>query len=115
MDWLEPVFRNGTRVRKGLQMERNGDDEKRRAHELIDRLAPKQASAVVGLLEAILDPVSRTLTNIPIDDEPVTAKEREALDEAREWARHNQGIPHERILAELGITQEEIERFMKSM
>jgi hypothetical protein len=57
-------------------MERNGDDEKRRAHELIDRLAPKQASAVVGLLEAILDPVSRAIANAPMDDEPVTCRGR---------------------------------------
>jgi hypothetical protein len=96
-------------------MERNGDDEKRRAHELIDRLEPKQASAVVGLLEAILDPVSRAIANAPIDDEPVTAEEQQAVDESREWLKHNQGIPHEQVMADFGITQEEIERFMKSM
>jgi hypothetical protein len=50
-------------------MERNGDDETGRAHEVIDRLEPKQASAVVGLLESILDPVSRAIANAPIDDE----------------------------------------------
>ncbi len=91
-------------------MERNGDDEKRRAHELIDRLAPKQASAVTGLLESILDPVSRAIANAPMDDEPVTAEEQEAVNQSREWLKHNQPIPHEKILAELGITQEEIER-----
>ncbi len=96
-------------------MEGNGDNEKRRAHELIDRLEPKQASAVVGLLESILDPVSRAIANAPIDDEPVTAEEHAALEESREWAQHNKGIPHEQVVAELGITPEEIERFMKSM
>jgi len=95
-------------------MERNGD-EKRRVLELIDRLEPKQASAVIGLLESILDPVSRALANAPIDDEPVTAEEGAAVEKSREWLKHNKGIPHEQVLAELGITPEEIERFMKSM
>jgi hypothetical protein len=96
-------------------MKRNGDDEKRRAHELIDRLEPKQASAVIGLLESILDPVSRAIANAPMDDEPVTAEEGEALNQSRRWIKHNQPIPHAKILAELGIAHEEIERFMKSI
>jgi hypothetical protein len=96
-------------------MERNGDDEKRRVLELIERLEPKQAAAVIDLLESILDPVSRALDNAPIDDEPVAAEEQAAVEESREWLKHNKGIPHEQVLAELGITPEEIERFMKSM
>jgi hypothetical protein len=32
---------------------------KHQAHDLIERLAPSQVTAVVGLLEAMLDPVSR--------------------------------------------------------
>ena len=32
---------------------------KQHAHELIDRMAPGQVSAVVGLLKIILDPVDR--------------------------------------------------------
>jgi hypothetical protein len=86
-------------------------DTKEHAYELIDRLRPVQLSAVVGLLEAMLDPVSRAIANAPIDDEPVTTEEHKALDQAREWMKNNQGIPHERVLAELGITQEEIERY----
>ena len=96
-------------------MEGNGDNEKRRAHELIDRLEPKKASAVVGLLESLVDPVSRAIRNAPIDDEPVTAEEEKAVNQSRDWLRHNQPIPHEQVLAELGITKEEIERFMKLM
>lgn len=59
----------------------------------------------------MVDPVSRAIANAPIDDEPLTQEETKALDEAREWFKHNQGIPHEEVLAELGGTQEEIERF----
>jgi hypothetical protein len=32
---------------------------------LIDRMAPGQVSAVVGLLEIMLDPFTRTLANTP--------------------------------------------------
>ncbi len=85
--------------------------DKEHAYELIDRLPPTQLSAVVGLLEAMLDPVSRAIANAPFDDEPVTAEEEKSLMEAREWLKHNKAIPHEQILAELGITQEEIDHF----
>jgi hypothetical protein len=85
--------------------------EKQQAHELIERLPPAQLSAVVGLLEAMLDPFARALANAPIDDEPVTAEEEKALAETREWLKHNKGIPHKEILAELGITEEEINSF----
>ena len=86
-------------------------DTKEHAHELIERLAPRQVTAVVGLLEAMLDPVSLAIANAPIDDEPVTPEEEKAITESREWLKHNPGIPHEQVLAELGITREEIERF----
>jgi hypothetical protein len=42
-------------------MQQNGEREKRRAHELIERLAPHQTSALVDLLEVMLDPVSQAL------------------------------------------------------
>ncbi len=84
---------------------------KEHAHELIDRLAPSQVPAVIGMLEALLDPVSRAIANAPIDDEPVSAEEERALAESREWLKRNEGIRHEQVLAELGITQEEIDRF----
>lgn len=89
-------------------------DTKEHAHELIERLAPSQVTAIVGLLEAMLDPVSRAIANAPIDNEPLTPEEEKALRAAQEWSKHNKGIPHEQVLAELGITQEEIERFKKT-
>ena len=88
--------------------------DKQQAHDLIERLAPSQVSAVVGLLEAMLDPVNRAIANAPVDDEPLTAEEIKALDEAREWLKHNAGIPHDQVLAELGVTQEEIDRCNKA-
>jgi hypothetical protein len=94
-------------------MGHSSTNEKQQAHELIERLPPTQLSAVVGLLEAMLDPVSFAVANAPIDDEPVTAEEEKALAKAREWSRRNKSIPHEQVLAELGITQEEIDHFQE--
>jgi hypothetical protein len=86
-------------------------DPKDHAHALIERLAPTQIAAVVGLLEAMLDPVARAIANAPLDDEPLTAEEERALDESREWLKRNKAIPHEQVLAELGITREEIDNY----
>jgi len=73
--------------------------EKQQLHELVDQLAPSQVHTVRGI------------ANAPVDDEPLTAQGAQALDEARDWLRHNRPIPHEQVLAELGITQEEIESY----
>ena len=82
--------------------------EKQQIHELVDRLAPGQVHAIRGLLQAMLDPVWRAIASAPVDDEPLTTEDVQALAEAREWLKHNKPIPHEQVLAELGITREEI-------
>jgi len=84
---------------------------RQQAHELIDRMAPSQVSAMVTLIETMLDPVSRAVANASVDDEALTAECAKSLGEAGEWLKHNNGIPHEQVLAELGITQEEIEKY----
>jgi len=78
---------------------------KEHAHELIDRLAPSQVKAVVGLLEAMLDAVSRAIANAQLDDEPETEQERHAVAESKAWFERNdgQGIPHEDLLTDFGI------------
>jgi hypothetical protein len=63
------------------------------------------------MLERLLDPVARAIANAPIDDEPVTEEEERAVAESREWVKHNKGIPHEQVPAEMGITQEEIDNY----
>ena len=83
---------------------------KQHAHELIERMAPGQVSAVVALLETMLDPVSRAIANAPIDDEPETDAERQAVAASKAWmAEHpGQGIPFEDLLSEFGVTAEEL-------
>jgi hypothetical protein len=83
--------------------------DKQHAHELIERLAPSQVSAVVGMLEALLDPVARAIANAPVDDEPESEEERRAVAESKAWfsKRGGQGIPHEEVLADFGLTSED--------
>jgi hypothetical protein len=95
-------------------MAHGSTNEKQQAHELIERLPPTQLSAVVVLLEAMLDPFARALANAPIDDELVTPEEEEALAEAREWSKHNKAIPHEEVLAEFGLSPEDFERMART-
>ena len=85
-------------------------NEKQQAHELIERLAPFQVSAVVGLLQAMLDPVSRAIANAPIDDEPVTEEERQAVARSEAWfqERGGKGIPMEEVMADFGLTVKDL-------
>jgi hypothetical protein len=53
----------------------------------------------------IIDPVNVALLNAPLDDEPETEDERQAVAEAEEWLRQNgnKGIPHEEAMRRLGL------------
>ena len=79
--------------------------DREHAHELIDRLPDAQVSALVGLLETIVDPVAAALRNAPDDDEPETAAEKQRVAEAREWLarRDGKGIPHEEAMRRLRL------------
>jgi hypothetical protein len=83
---------------------------KQQAHELIDRISTAQASAVVGLLEAMLDPVSVALANAPMDDEPVSEEEARDIAEARAAYARGELVPNEEVLADFGLTAEDFER-----
>lgn len=87
-------------------------DPKDHAHELIDRLPPTQLSAVVGLLEAMLDPVSRAIAQAPVDDEPETEQERRAVAESKAWFEGNgrAGISPEEVLADFGLTPDDFKK-----
>ncbi len=80
-------------------------DSREQAHHLIDRLPESQLSALVGLLETIVDPVSAALRNAPIDDEPETEDEKRSVAEARDWLarRGGKGIPHKEAMRRLGL------------
>jgi hypothetical protein len=81
-------------------------DTKEHAHQLIERLAPTQLNAVVVLLEAILDPVSRAIANAPIDDEPESELEKTKVRDSKAWLERSGGksIPHDEVLSDFGLT-----------
>ena len=85
-------------------------NEKQQAHDLIERLAPTQISAVVHLLEVMTDPVARSLANAPVDDEPVSEEEAREIAAARASLDRGEGIPHDKVLAEFGLTYEDFTR-----
>ena len=80
-------------------------DPREQAHQLIDRLPETQLSALVGLLETIVDPVAAALRRAPVDDEPESDGEKEAVAEARNWLarRGGKGIPHDEAMRRLGL------------
>jgi hypothetical protein len=84
-------------------MTHDSENEKQQAHELIDRLPPTQLSAVVVLLEAMLDPVA--MANAPVEEEDITPETAVALDRARASLARGEGIPHEEILREFGLNK----------
>ena len=84
--------------------------EKQQAHALIELLAPSQISAVVHLLAVMTDPVNRSLAQAPVDDEPVTEEETREIAAARASLDRGEGIPHEKVLAEFGLTSEDFAR-----
>jgi hypothetical protein len=74
------------------------------AHELIDRLPAAQVAAVASLLEAMLDPRAQAIASLPIEEEEITPETAADLDRARASIERGEGIPHEVILREFGLT-----------
>jgi len=83
--------------------------ERQQAHAYLDRLPPAQLSAVRSLLETMLpDPVSRALANAPLEDEEISEEEKQTVARSREWFKNNQGTSFEDVVAELGLSMDEI-------
>ena len=84
---------------------------KQQAHELIDRISTAQASAVVGLITSMLDPVDRAIANAPFEDEEISEEESRAVAASKAWlAEHpGEGSPHEEILREFGLSPEDLQ------
>src|SRR5579872_5249755 len=91
-------------------MARIPTNRKRHAHDLIDRMAPAQLSAVVNLWEVMLDPLASALANAPDDDEPIGEKEAREAEESKAALARGEGVPHEKVLADFGLSAEDFER-----
>lgn len=75
------------------------------AHQMLDQLDPTQLAAIAHLLEVLTDSVSRSLANAPVDTEPISAAEAAELDEAHAAIQRGEGIAHEDMLREFGISR----------
>jgi len=83
--------------------------DKEQAHALLDRVPPDQMTAAVRFLEfLLLHPVDRSLAIAPIEDEEISEEEEQAVARSKEWFKHNDGIPFEQVVAELGFTMDQI-------
>ena len=85
--------------------------EKHHAHELLERLDSSQLPTAVRFLEfMLLDPLSRALATAPVDDEPLSEEDREAIARSEAWFRENKGkgIPFEDVLADFGLTIDDL-------
>jgi len=96
---------------EGFPMAQAVTNPKQQAHELIDRISTAQASAVVGLITSMLDPVDRAIANAPFEDEEISEEETRAVAASKAWlAEHpGEGIPHEEILREFGLSPEDLQ------
>ena len=86
------------------------DNDKQQAHEIIERLVPSQLSAVVHLLQAMNDPVGRSLAEAPLDDEPVSEEEGREIAAARARLDRGEGVSHAEVLADYGLSPEDFAR-----
>ena len=86
------------------------DQERRHTHELVDLLPDDKLGAVRNLLQVMVEPLTRALIDAPLEDEKITDEEERAVAEARKWLDHNRPIPHEEVLAELGLTKADLEQ-----
>jgi hypothetical protein len=90
-------------------MEPNLNQERQQAHALLDLLPAEKLNAVRSLLEVMVRsddaPLARSLALAPVEDEEITPETAAALDRARASLARGEGIPHEEILREFGLTK----------
>lgn len=76
--------------------------ERQQAHFLLDALPDEKIPAVRGLLEVMVEPLSRSLAKAPIEQEDLTDETADALDRARASLARGDGISHDEIIREFG-------------
>ncbi len=93
-----------------VTMGTDATQERQQAHALLDMLPEEKLTAVRSLLEVMIEPLPHSLASAPVDDEPVTEEEAREIAAARASLEGGEGIPHEEVLAEFGLSLEDFER-----
>lgn len=78
----------------------NLQSECQQAHLLLDTLSDKKIAAVRGLLEVMVEPLSRPFAMAQVEEEELTPRTPSTLDRARASLARGKGIPHEEVLRE---------------
>jgi len=84
-------------------MELDFAQQRQEAHSLLDALPDEKLSAVKGLLDVLVEPLSRSLALAPVDEEELTPETVAALDRAHASLVRGEGISHEEVLREFGL------------
>jgi len=79
------------------------DSERQRAHFLLDALPDEKVPAVRGLLEVMIETLSKSLAQASVEEEDFNEETAAALDRARASLARGEGIPHEEIRREFGL------------
>ena len=87
-----------------MNVMKNAMPSKQHAHELLDQLDPGQLDAVERLLEVMTDPLAHSLANAPVEEEEINEETARELAEARASLERGEGISHEEIMREFGLT-----------
>jgi hypothetical protein len=84
-------------------MEPDTAQERQRAHALLDMLPAEKLSAVCGLLQVMIEPLSVALSSVSEEEDEVTPETAAAIERARTSLASREDIPHEEILREFGL------------
>jgi len=68
-------------------------------------LPAAKLNALRSLLEVMVEPLARSLVLAAVEKEEITPETAAALDRARASLARGEGIPHEEILREFGLSQ----------
>jgi len=79
--------------------------QRQQAHALLDMLPEEKLTAVRSLLEVMVEPLSRSLASAPVEEEEITPETAAALERARASLARGEGVPHEDILREFGMSK----------
>jgi len=86
-------------------MATNPTEQRQQAHALLDLLPEEKVEAVRSLLEVMVEPLSGALAAAPVEAEEITPETAATLDRARDSLARGEGIPHEEILREFGLSK----------
>lgn len=70
-------------------------------HKLVDHIPDADIAAARKILRSLVDPVELSLLTAPLDDEPETEQERQAVKKALSDPRPD--VPMEEVLREYGL------------